>query len=370
MWSGQIGTGATMVITNRGLIDASGSKAVTIDISAGKLTNGTYGILEASGTGGLVIKRGSVNNTGTIMALDASAVTMQTGSTLLNDAAGVLSGGRYMSLSTGDGATVTVAGPAVTTLAARIVLSGAGSEFEAGTTTLEASLATIAAGGSLELLAGKNSTDGNALTDAGSLQLGGGDFASPDFAIAAGGSLTGFGTVSGLGSIVNDGVIQAKGGALYLGDSLTGTGVTRLYGNSTLELGGAEGAGQTVQFNPGANLVLKLDDPAAFSGTLANLASSTTIDLVDTLATSAQISGNTLKIGLSGGGELDYHLSNPAQLRIVVSGDGAGGTNIRFAQPTTAMAQLMAAMAGSSASGSIASRGPAPLVLGAMAPPH
>jgi hypothetical protein len=65
--------------------------------------------------------------------------------------------------------------------------------------------------------------------------------------------------------------------------------------------------------------------------------------------TSAQISGDTLAIDIEGGDTLDYTLANPpTNVRIVLSSDGDGGTNLtlyKAAAPAVArLAQAMAAM--------------------------
>ena len=83
--AGGIGGGSAMGLINRGVIDATGTNALIIDIATGKATNGVRGVLEATGAGGLSISGGTISNIGTIAALDGSAVTFGAGASLTNE---------------------------------------------------------------------------------------------------------------------------------------------------------------------------------------------------------------------------------------------------------------------------------------------
>ena len=73
---GQLGDGQlTLVNQTAGVIDASGADALVLNTGAATVTNA--GLLEGTGTGGLVIIGTTVNNTGTIIAGDASNVFLQ-----------------------------------------------------------------------------------------------------------------------------------------------------------------------------------------------------------------------------------------------------------------------------------------------------
>ena len=235
--------------------------------------------------------------------------------------------------------------------AARITLSGAGSVFEAGGVDLEASLTTIAATGRLSLLAGRGWTSALSLTDNGVLTLGGGDFDAAGLTVNANGLASGSGDI--VSPLTDDGAVEARGGTLTLAGAVTGTGVLKIAANSTLDIAGA--AAQEALFGVGLRADLTLGAPAAFTGTLTNWGLRDTLDLAKTDVASAQISGDTLVVDVAGGGVLDYNLSNPPTgLRIVLSSDGAGGTDLtlfkaKAGPPPALLTQQMAAMAATSA---------------------
>jgi hypothetical protein len=350
--AGQIGAGSAMNITNRGVIDATGVNALVIDIASGKLSNGAAGLLEGSGSGGLSITGGTVTNTGTVSALDGSSVAFGSGATITNDVAGKLSGGHWYVTDGGHGASLTLSGAAVTTLAGKVELSGAGSVMATGGgTLLEASLATIAASGDLELLAGRGWTSALSLTDNAQLKLIGGTFAAAGLTVGAAGTVSAVGTIAA--PTRDNGLVQAWRGALDITGNVTGTGTLKIHGSSSLEIGAAIASTVDVLFGTGTHETLKLDQPAAFASTLTNWSYGDTIDLAATDATAAQIVGNTLEIDLSGGGTLDYALANASAGRVALASDGAGGTNITLyrakAPATPLIAQHMAAMAAPSA---------------------
>ena len=283
---------------------------------------------------------------------------------MTNDAAGTLTGGTWEAAAAGHGSTLTLSGAAITTDAAKIILSGAGSVFDAGGETLEQGLATISAEGKLELLAGRDWTTTNAVTDAGLLQLGGGTFTATSLTVGAAGTVSGLGVVAT--TVANDGVVQAYRGILDLTGAVAGSGTLKIWGGSTLTLGADVAASQGVLFATGIHATLKLGEPSSFASTITNWALGDTIDLAATDATSATISGDTLSIDLQGGGTLDYTLANPPSgARIVLSSDGAGGTSLTlYKAPTPApavalLSQSMAAMAVSAGAGTAVPAAPA-----------
>jgi hypothetical protein len=348
--AGRIGGGSAMRVVNRGVIDASGTNPLVIDIATGTLTNGAAGVLEATGPGGLSIAGGTVKNTGTVQARDGSSVTFGSGATITNDVAGKLAGGHWFVTDGGHGASLTLSGAAVTTLAGKVELSGAGSMMETGgSTLLEASLTTIAAGGDLELLNGRGWTSALSLTDNAQLKLIGGTFAAAGLRVGAAGTVSAVGTLAA--PTRDNGLVRAYRGVLDITGDVTGTGTLKIYGSSTLEIGGGLASTVDVLFGTGTHESLKIGEPDAFASTLTNWFYGDTIDLLATDATSAQIVGNTLQISLFGGGTLDYTLANPSAGRLVLAGDGAGGVNITLfkAAPAAMLGQAMATMAGGGA---------------------
>ena len=336
--AGAIGGGSAMGLMNDGTIDATGTNALVVNLATGKITNQIHGTMEATGAGGLSLSGGTFTNTGTFAALDGSSATIGPGVTLTNDSGGTLTGGTWEATDGGHGATLTIAaGPAVATDAATVILSGANSLFDTDGMALEQSLATIAAKGKLELLAGRSWSGALGLTDDGLLQLGGGSLAPASLTVPSGGTVEGFGTIAA--ALTNNGLVEASGGTLTLSGALSGTGTIEIAANgSTAEIGGATPSTQTVLFGKPIHETLKLDDPSGFAGTISHWGLADTIDLAKTDAVSATITGDTLAIGLSGGGTLDYKLANPPTgMRIVLSSDNAGGTDLTLARQKAAL---------------------------------
>ena len=144
--AGQIGVGQ-MVLLNTGTIDANQTVALTLNTGSQVMDNEAGGLLEGLGTGGLIVSSGILINNGAITAGNGSSVTFQSSVTNSNAELGELTGGSWSAISTGGGAVLAITGGAVVTNSANIVVSGLNSVFEAGNgstfTTLESSLTTI-----------------------------------------------------------------------------------------------------------------------------------------------------------------------------------------------------------------------------------
>ena len=306
---------ANSKIINQGSIASSGAGAVMNVSGSGTFTN--QGLLS-------VANNGSLNLTGIGFG---------------NLAGGVLTGGTF---SVGTGSTLQLANDLpVVTDAADITLSGTGSvwqSFKTATglqTGLEATLATIAPGGALRVLGGRNYTAGVAMADNGRLQLGGGTLGLAasvnSFTVGAGGTLAGSGAVNfGAGKaalpLTNNGLIDAIGGKLVIAQSVSGTGNLRIESGSTLELTGA--AAQPALFN-GTGATLLLDQPASFTGTLAGFGAGELIDLAGLSVTGATISGGTMTVALAGGGSQSYAVAASSSVGALrVASDLQGGSLI------------------------------------------
>jgi hypothetical protein len=320
--------------TNSGTVDLVSLD--DFDISA----NGTNSGLITIGTGSEVTFGGNFTNTGSITLANGGSLTV--GGTMTNTghitasgatsdfvaaeagagsafSAGTLTGGIW---SVSASSTLTLEfGANVTTDAADISLSGTGSVLRSVGATierLESSLATIAATGTLALLANRGYVTTLALTDDGKLQLQGGTLSAGGLTVAAGGLLTGSGTV--ITAISNAGTLDASGGTLTLSGAATGTGGLQIEASSTLELGAANA--ETVLFK-GASAELKLDSPASFTGTLSGFAATDSLLLESTTATAAVLSGNKLTVTLSGGTtEVFAVAGNSATVTLTVAESG------------------------------------------------
>jgi hypothetical protein len=177
----------------------------------------------------------------------------------------------------------------------------------------------------------------------GSLEIGGPGTAAPDtVTIGSTGSLLGHGAVLAT-TIVNNGVVAAQNGLLFLGGNLggnvTGNGVANIGDHSTLEIGGSFSSTGTVSFTvDGSGLLsttgtgtLILDQPTdsnqqqTFNGTITNLAVGDTIELKNITVIGQQIlykSDGTHVLDIGGTDSsgtavhLDYQISGPGNLNI------------------------------------------------------
>ncbi|MCC5795224.1 MAG: hypothetical protein JJT85_10895 [Chromatiales bacterium] len=243
---------------NRGLVDANDDVELTLNpgnwISPDPGSPGANvvntGTLRASGAGGLFLAMsggtpgtGGYLNLGVIEALNGAQVTysVSTHATTQNNQAGNLAGGTWRSVSTGDGAVMSINGSPVATNNAVIELSGAGSVFQTriGLTSnfvaLEDSLTLNDEDGVLHILAGRDYSTSNDLGNAGLMSLDGGtlDAASLDNS----GTLRAHGTI--LPALGNSGLLEVIGGDLLLGASLENTGTVDLKDGNSLFISGA-----------------------------------------------------------------------------------------------------------------------------------
>jgi T5SS/PEP-CTERM-associated repeat protein len=153
--------------------------------------------------------------------------------------------------------------------------------------------------------------------------------------VAAGGLVSGAGTISGdgggndtvmLADIENDGLIAAVGGNLLLYGAVMGSGELTMATGATMTLQAAVGPGQTLFFSPNDRAVL--DDPRAFAGTIAAFGAGDVLDIAGTEATSAVWSDGILTLGTAFG-DIYLHVSgNYASNSFTVQSDGLGGTNV------------------------------------------
>ena len=135
-----------------------------VNQAAGTVNSNAGSTLTLNGSGG-------VTNDGTFIASNGS--TLSVTAPLTNFSGGTLTGGTYESISTGAGATLSLANGPIVTDAANILLSGAGSTFTANGTALDSSLTTIAAGGTFTITNGRNFTvPTGGLSNSGTVNVG------------------------------------------------------------------------------------------------------------------------------------------------------------------------------------------------------
>jgi hypothetical protein len=219
-------------------------------------------------------------NNGSISSSNGSVVLVAP-TTLTNLAAGTLTGGSYQAYAGSEILLQSSTSTPVTTLAADVVLSGADSQLRTYDTVpasgtyntyvaLDDSLTTITAAGALHVLANRDYTTSKAINNQGTLELGGGTFASTSLANA--GTLRGFGRVTP--AIVNTGLVRASGGTLIAQAGVNGTGNIQVDSGATLDLSSAAGASSAQRLSMdgalnlgGQNLVVSKDYSNANFGT-------------------------------------------------------------------------------------------------------
>jgi len=168
---------------------------------------------------------------------------------------------------------------------------------------------------------------------AGSVALAGGTLLTDPLAIEAGGSLSGFGMVSGAISV--GGAITASGGLLSLNGAITGSSTLGSEAGGMLALGGSVAAGIAV-IDSGT---LTLGDASGFAGTIDGIAPGIAIRLSGvTLGSAAGDAqgvtlgaANVLTVDLEGGSAVTFDLDPNADLtgdRFTLTADLAGGTDI------------------------------------------
>lgn len=382
---------ASATLSVSGTLMLTGTPPSFITLGGGTIVSTPTGVIQGSGlltgsdliNGGALIADGGPNaelaiyapltNTGTIVA-DDGVLLIAEGLTNLNGT--TLTGGTYVASG--------LFPPGATSVAenilafgfntnavfavddATIILDGPASAFEGyagigtgspGAVPLEDQLQTIATGGTLELLDGRGFIATNALFDAGTLVLEGSTVATPGLTIGSGGTLSGYGVVTGpltnqgaviasggtLGSLdlqstvagsgtmtVLDGsTLQIEGGSasaldaggllydtgtLSISGSVTGTGTIVVEHGGALVLGGA--AMPSVSF-AGSDVTVVLGQPASYQGTLVGFGQGDTLILDGLQGSSATVVGGDTLAVIAGGITLDT---------IPLAGDYAGAS--------------------------------------------
>jgi len=246
--AGNIGIGQ-MQLDNSGVIVADQTAALWIDTGNRTDINEANGVMSATALGGLELHNGIFANYGTLAAYDGSSVYQNQNYLYnTNNSGGELYQGTWIVSAAGHGALMQITGGAVSKDSAVITLDGAGSAFQAwnGATwvNLENSLTDISAadpsipftGGVLNITGGRGFTSTTAITDEGTLRLGGGTFQTANLTVTTSGLLSGNGIVQN--AIANSGVINASGGTLTVTGNVGGSGSLRAAPASELVLNG------------------------------------------------------------------------------------------------------------------------------------
>ncbi len=253
------GTGTTMGTVS---VAGSGSKLVTAALEVGALT--------ASGGGA-----------------GKAGLTVSGGASLAVDAALAQPAGTATVLSFKDGA--------------QVAADGVG--------TFQGSIA-VRSGGSLEVGGHAGAAANTLQIDATGALVG---YGLVDSDVTGTSKLAGGALVNAYSlAVIDNGGIEAKGGPLVIHGSVSGAGGLKIDANSTLELAGAVGAGETVTFN-GAGATLIVDDPAAFKAAIAGFQLGDAVDFLH----------RPVSHDFSGAGQSDLLIENTGG--VVVTGAVAGG---------------------------------------------
>ncbi len=215
------GNGLGLINQAKGVIDANAAGALTID--TGSTTTANAGLIEATGAGGLTIAS-AITNTGTLAA--AGGALAITGS-LTNLSGTTLNGGVFEA-----DANSTLSFNATTHIVtdnATLILNGANSVIQ-GSAPLESTLTTIGKAGALEILGDRNWTSSVSLSNAGTLDLGGGTFTAPGLSNT--GKVSGFGVLAT--ALTNSGTlaVAANQRLSLVGGSLTNLSAGTLTGGT------------------------------------------------------------------------------------------------------------------------------------------
>ncbi len=395
---GQLGS-ANLTIDNEAGAKIKANGALPLVIEAKAITND--GIIQVAMGDNLILGNTTVTNgaAGLIKAKDGAQISLQSadiiGGTLATLGAGVI-----QTTDTGsqlDGSTTAVTNSGALQIGDNTALTILGSIDNTGTITLDANLGgvsltiggatTLAGGGDITLSDSSGNAVGgasgvalvnvdNTISGAGALGQGelvitnqtagvidatgavnalvintGANAVTNDGLIEA----TGAGGAKIKSAVVNNGTLEANGGALTFKGAITGTGQAVIAAGSIVF---KSGFNQNVTFT-GATGSLKLVDSQAYTGTITgfSLTGGTRLDLKDIGFVSA---GEATFVGTASGGTLTVtdgihtaHIAlsgNYTGSSFIASSDGAGGVSIvdpPASNPSSSLfAQAMAGLAG------------------------
>ena len=242
-----LGSGETITIVG---VDAASLGAANFLFNEEPTTKnaGTMAI----GDGATLPLGGTVDNSGTI-ALDSAG-----GKTALVVPSGgiTLEGGGEVTLSDNNGNAIVGGGADTTLTNLDNTIGGAGRLGDASMTLSNAGV--IDATGDNPLII---DTGGNIISNSGTIEA------------------TGGGGLIIRGAVANSGTLSADGGNLTVDGTVAGAGIALIAGTATFEFGAA--SAENTSFASGGAGTLRLDQPAAFSGTVSGFTGGDAIDLAD-----------------------------------------------------------------------------------------
>ena len=357
-----LGVASTMIDGGADIGQSVGAHGSVI-VNGGEWTNNGLLAVGDAGTGSLLINGMNRGITGQVTAWNATIGNQATGQgTVTLDGGELLVANVFAASSTlvvgnlGTGSLVLQNGSEVAVGAAQgqvgnntgsLVVGAAGSglvRIGAYSSLLVYGDAVVGGGsGTGQMIVGQGTDEGALFSTNGTLDVGahgqvtlGGTHAilrAANIDVAHGGSISGAGTVSGVGGgnktvaltdIDNDGAITAQGGNLLLYGSVEGTGTLGVGDNATLTLQAAVDAGQTLTF--GNNSKAVLNDVRAFHGTITGFGSDDVLDIAGVQATNPSYGGGVLTLDTPFGQIFLNIAGSFARNGFSVHSDGLGGT--------------------------------------------
>jgi hypothetical protein len=246
---------------NDGLVLAGSGGKIEIDYTDSapdQWSNDTNGVIRAK-EGGTLSLGGNATNYGLISGVN-STIVFGDGIWPARNAGDILVSGDTLTLGALGGASGSV--------------TDSGLIATVNTAVDVESPITISDGGTLTVKGGSLTGSAN-IEDAGRINIAGASIA-PSLTIDVGGKLSGFGTVTN--AIANAGTVTASLGTLDLAGPITGAGLLQIGARATLELGGTTTEATTFE---GSQSVLLLDTANLFSGTIAGMAQSDSVNLAN-----------------------------------------------------------------------------------------
>ncbi|MBI2740861.1 MAG: hypothetical protein HYX38_30540 [Rhodospirillales bacterium] len=360
-----LGVASTMIDGGADIGQSAGANGRVI-VNGGEWTNNGLLAVGDAGAGALTLNGMDRGITGQVAAWDMVIGNQTTGrGTVMLDGGELLVANGSSALSTlvvgnlGNGSLVLENGSEVAVGAAQGTLAnntglltvggGAGNglvRVGAYSSLLVYGDTTIGDGtGSGQVIVGQGSDEGAVFAMNGTLNIGahgqvtlGGGHAllrAANIDVAHGGSISGTGTVSGLGGgnhtvalaeIDNDGAITAQGGNLLLYGAVDGSGTLGIGNEATLTLQAAVETGQTLTFANNSKLVL--NDARAFHGTITGFGPDDLIDISGLQASNPRYVEGVLTLDTASG-PLEIRLIGPySTTSFSVRPDGFGGTYV------------------------------------------
>ncbi len=322
---------------------ASNWDDVTDGIDPSLITPGPQDSVSVTGPGGTSIQ--TITGQGAVLAAAFAGNTALAGNFAMSTLTlGVNGAGGLLEVTSGsvDGGTlgigsgsVIASGGGVLSVSGQISLGGSltgaaacnldatsGGEIMAGTLVLGASTAALY-------------VDPDSSLEVGTL----GGAAPGTLTIDAGATLSGLGDANAYGAVANNGTILASGGALMLG-ALTGTGTLGIGAGAVLDLNGATGAGQSVQFAGSQATLAIVTEFDAPQGTISLFAPGDAIDMLGSPISAATYQWESPNLGLLTlwyGNQVADTLTlagNYSGDVFLTAGDGGFGTLITVAPET------------------------------------